>query len=187
MWMRLSRASRLDGVRQLRGSSGRWRSRPLPDEAPDQPPRYEPSLDDDRIIHTGFAALDAILARAVSRSRPASRSAATAPAAGRRSPCGSPRRPRRKARSWPGSTCRAASTRSRPSPAASASSGSSSSPRPAWTRGCRSRAVCWRAGRSTCSSSTCPAVDWRRPTSRPGSPIDSIDSPRSPGARRPCS
>jgi RecA/RadA recombinase len=34
---------------------------PLPDEAPDQQPRYEPRLDDDRIIHTGFAALDAIL------------------------------------------------------------------------------------------------------------------------------
>jgi RecA/RadA recombinase len=34
---------------------------PLPDEAPDQQPRYEPSLDDDRVIHTGFAALDAIL------------------------------------------------------------------------------------------------------------------------------
>jgi len=33
----------------------------LPDEAPDQQPRYEPSLDDDRVIHTGFAALDAIL------------------------------------------------------------------------------------------------------------------------------
>ncbi len=61
MWMRLSRASRLAGVRQLRGSSGRWPSRALPDEAPDQPPRYEPALDDDRVIHTGFAALDAIL------------------------------------------------------------------------------------------------------------------------------
>src|SRR5918994_5418448 len=34
---------------------------PLPDEAPDQQPRYEPSLGDDRIVHTGFAALDAIL------------------------------------------------------------------------------------------------------------------------------
>ncbi len=34
---------------------------PLPDEAADRPPRYEPSLDDSRIIHTGFAALDAIL------------------------------------------------------------------------------------------------------------------------------
>jgi RecA/RadA recombinase len=34
---------------------------PLPDEAPDQQPRYEPSLNDDRVIHTGFAALDAIL------------------------------------------------------------------------------------------------------------------------------
>jgi RecA/RadA recombinase len=33
----------------------------LPDEAPDQPPRYEPGLGDDRVIHTGFAALDAIL------------------------------------------------------------------------------------------------------------------------------
>ena len=30
---------------------------PLPDEQP----RYEPGLDDGRIIHTGFAALDAIL------------------------------------------------------------------------------------------------------------------------------
>jgi RecA/RadA recombinase len=34
---------------------------PLADEAPDQQPRYEPRLDDDRVIHTGFAALDAIL------------------------------------------------------------------------------------------------------------------------------
>src|SRR5918995_1271904 len=34
---------------------------PLPDEAPDRQPRYEPGLDDDRVIHTGFAALDAIL------------------------------------------------------------------------------------------------------------------------------
>jgi RecA/RadA recombinase len=32
-----------------------------PVEAPDEQPRYEPRLDDDRIIHTGFAALDAIL------------------------------------------------------------------------------------------------------------------------------
>src|SRR5688572_33140096 len=30
---------------------------PLPDEQP----RYEPTLDDSRVIHTGFAALDAIL------------------------------------------------------------------------------------------------------------------------------
>lgn len=28
---------------------------------PDEQPRYEPRLDDDRVIHTGFAALDAIL------------------------------------------------------------------------------------------------------------------------------
>ena len=28
---------------------------------PDEPPRYEPGLDDGRVIHTGFAALDAIL------------------------------------------------------------------------------------------------------------------------------
>ena len=34
---------------------------PLPDEAPDQPPRYEPGLGDDRVIRTGFAALDGIL------------------------------------------------------------------------------------------------------------------------------
>src|ERR671910_2021835 len=34
---------------------------PLPDEAPDQQPRYEPGLDGGRVIHTGFAALDAIL------------------------------------------------------------------------------------------------------------------------------
>ncbi len=34
---------------------------PLPDAAPDQQPRSQPSLDDDRVIHTGFAALDAIL------------------------------------------------------------------------------------------------------------------------------
>ena len=119
--------------------------------------------------------------------RPASRSAATARAAGPRSRCGSPPRPRRRARSWPGSTCRAASTRSRPSPAASGSNGSSSSPRPASTRACRSRARCSPVARSTCSSSTCPAAAWPGPTSRPGSPIDSIDSPRSPGARRRCS
>ncbi len=34
---------------------------PVEAEAPDEQPRYEPRLDDDRIIHTGFAALDAIL------------------------------------------------------------------------------------------------------------------------------
>jgi RecA/RadA recombinase len=33
---------------------------PMPDEAPDQQPRHEPALED-RVIHTGFAALDAIL------------------------------------------------------------------------------------------------------------------------------
>ena len=62
MWMPLWRASRLDGVRQLRGSWGhwRWRRRRTPRRAPAQP-RYEPSLDDSRVIHTGFAALDAIL------------------------------------------------------------------------------------------------------------------------------
>ncbi|MEJ7747837.1 MAG: hypothetical protein WKF56_00950 [Candidatus Limnocylindrales bacterium] len=34
---------------------------PLSDEAPEVQPRYEPRPDDDRVIHTGFAALDAIL------------------------------------------------------------------------------------------------------------------------------
>ena len=100
--------------------------------------------------------------------------------------CGSPPRPRRRARSSPGSTCRAASTRSRRSPAASASSGSSSSRRPASTRVCRSPGACSPAGRSTCSSSTCPAGAWHGPTRRRGSPIGSIGSPRSPVAPRRC-
>ena len=34
---------------------------PLPDAATGQEPRYEPGLGDDRVIHTGFAALDAIV------------------------------------------------------------------------------------------------------------------------------
>ena len=133
----------------------------------------------------GSRALDAILGRAACRDPPASPSAATAPAAGPPWRCGSSPRPRR-----PGSVvawldlAAHASTRSRRSPAASGSSGSSSSPRPASTRAWRSRARCWPAARSTCSSSTCPAAGWRRPTSRPGSPTGSIDSPRSPVGRR---
>ena len=42
------------------------------------------------------------------------------------------------------------------------------------------------AGRSTCWSSTCPVAGWPGPTSHRRSPTDSIDSRRSPGARRPC-
>ena len=50
-----------------------------------------------------------------------------------------------------------------------------------------SPAACWPAARWTCSSSTCPAAGWPGPTRRPASPTGSIDSPRSPGARRRCS
>ena len=116
--------------------------------------------------------------------RPASRSAATARAAGRRSSCGSPRRPRRPARSSPGWTSRAASTRSRPSPAASGSNGSSSSPRRRSTRGSPSVARCWPGARWTCSSSTCPAAGWRPRTAPLASPTGSAGWRRSPGGRR---
>ena len=34
---------------------------PLPEEAPGDDPQHDPRRDDDRVIHTGFAALDAIL------------------------------------------------------------------------------------------------------------------------------
>ena len=50
--------------------------------------------------------------------------------------------------------------------------------------GLSSRARCSPVARSTCSSSTCPAAGWPGPTRRPASPIDSIDWPRSPGAPR---
>ena len=46
---------------------------------------------------------------------------------------------------------------------------------------------CSPAARSTCSSSTCPAAAWPGPTRRRRSPTGSIGSPRSPGARRRCS
>ena len=64
MWTPPSRASRLAGVPQLRGSSGhsrwhprrrRWTRRLTPGH------RSRRRSPDDRIIHTGFAALDAIL------------------------------------------------------------------------------------------------------------------------------
>ena len=121
------------------------------------------------------------------RARPASRSAATARAAGPRSPCGSRPRPRRRARSSPGWTCRAASTRSRPSRAASGSSGSSSSPRPPSTRAWPSPARCSPAARWTCSSSTCPAAAWPPRTDKPapGRRPARIGWRRSPGGRRP--
>ena len=122
--------------------------------------------------------------RAACRGRPASRSAATARAAGRRSSSGSPPRPRRRARSSPGWTCRAASTRSRRSPAASGSNGSWSSPPRRSTRAWPSVARCWPGARSTCSSSTCPAAGWPPRTSPPGSPTGSAGWRRSPGARR---
>ena len=135
MWMLLSRASGLDGVPQLRRSSARWRWCRDPADAP--APNYDPRPDD-RVIRTGFAALDAILGPG---GLPKSASVAIRGDGLERShdtrASGSRRRPRRPARSSPGSTCRAASTRSRRSPAASTSNGSWSSPRPASTRDCR--------------------------------------------------
>ena len=97
------------------------------------------------------------------------------------------RGPGARAPSWPGSTCRAASTRSRPSRAASASSGWSSSPRRPSTRAWPSVARCWPGARSTCSSSTCPVAGWPPRTSPPGSPTGSAGWRRSPVARRRCS
>ena len=142
---------------------------PAPAMAPAPPapalvprPRLDP---DDRVIHTGFAALDAILGPGGLPARPASRSAATARAAGRRSSSGSPPRPRPRARSSPGWTSRAASTRSRRSPAASGSNGSWSSPPRPSTRAWPSVARCWPAARWTCSSSTCPVAGWPPRTS----------------------
>ncbi len=60
MWMPLWRASRLDGVRQTPRVVGALALAPAV-ALPDEQPRYEPGLDDSRVIHTGFAALDAIL------------------------------------------------------------------------------------------------------------------------------
>ncbi len=187
--MPLLRASGLDGVPQLRGSWGHWPWRPRRRSHRSRTKSRGTSPFPMMTASSTPASRHSMRSSdpAGSRSRPASRSAATVPAAGPRSPCVSSRRPRRRARSWPGSTSRAASTRSRRSPAAFGSSGSSSSRRQAWTRVSRSRARSWPAARSTCSCSTCPAVDWPRPTSRPRSPIVSIDSPRSPVGRRSCS
>ena len=88
------------------------------------------------------------------------------------------------ARSWPGSTCRAASTRSRRSPAVSGSNGWWSSPRRRSTRASPSVARCWPGARSTCSSWTCPVAGWPPRIVRPASPTGSAGWRRSPGARR---
>jgi hypothetical protein len=107
----------------------------------------------------------------------ASRSGATSRVAGRRSPCGSSRRPRPRARSWPGWTSRRLSIRWRPSLAASGRNGSWSSRRATPTRASRSPARCSRAGPWTSSSSTS-----RRASKAPrASPTASAGSRRWPG------
>ncbi len=62
MWTPLSRASGLDGVPQAPRVMGALAlaSEPAVASDQDEAPRYEPRPDDDRVIHTGFAALDAI-------------------------------------------------------------------------------------------------------------------------------
>ena len=192
MWTPLSRASRLDGVPQLRGSWGHWpwrlsrRSHRTRHEAPRY--RARRHLDDDRVIHTGFAALDAILGPgglpesasvairgdgSSGRTTLSLRLAAEAQAQGsvvawldlvaqlRPGRGGRPRRPARMARRHhPGQPRRGPRDRGL-------------APRRALGRPARARPA------------RRPAGD--RPTSRPRSPTGSIDSPRSPVERRPCS
>ena len=115
--------------------------------------------------------------------RPASRSAATARAAGRPSPSGSPPRPRRTARSWPGWTSPAQLRPGRGRrPRRPARMARRHHPGDARRGPGRSPARCWPVARSTCSSSTCPAAGWPPRTSRPGSPTGSAGWRRSPGA-----
>lgn len=120
---------------------------------------------------TRFSGLAACPAGWVSRSGVISR------AAERRSPCDSSRRPRPRARSWPGWTSRQLSIQWRPSLAASGPSGSWSSRRATRTRVSRSPARCSRAGPWTSSSSIS-----RRASKAPrASPTASAGSRRSPG------
>ena len=176
------------GCRSSAGQRARWRWRRRRSwrHSPMVGPRTEPSPDRRRPGHphrVRGARRHPGAGRPAAKRR-ASRSAATARAAGRRSSSGSPPRPRPPARSWPGSTCRAASTRSRRSPVVSGSNGSWSSPRRRSTRASPSVARCWPGARSTCSSSTCPVAGWPPRTARPASPTGSAGWRRSPGARR---
>ena len=184
MWTPPSRASGPGGVPQLRGSSGRWPWRPPQTRSK----RRRVTSPDPMTASSGPASRRSTRSsdRAACRSRPASRSAARARAAARRSACGSSPRRRPRARSSRGSICHVASTRSRPWPVASTSTGSSSSRPSASTRVCRSRGACWPVDRSTCSSSTCQAVDWPGPTDRPGSATGCIAWPRSRDVPRRC-
>ncbi len=172
MWTPLSRASGLDGVPQLRGSWGHWpwrlsrRSHRTTLEAATV--RARRHLDDDRVIHTGFAALDAILG-----------------------PGGLPKSASVAIRG-DGSSGRttlslrvAAEAQAQGSVVAWLDLSRSFDPVEAVARGVRLEWLvvitpgqpgrgpldrglrCSPGARSTCSSSTCPAAGWRRPTSRP--------------------